>query len=346
MSDNITREPYRNAWYKQLADAVKKHDEEIAEMTPHLVPKVEEGDNGKILIAGEDGAFDWGQPPEELPVITEGDEGKVLKVDEGVPKWLEDSDAEIPPHTASDEGKMLSVNAQNGLEWKNVPTELLLITITENSGTYSADHTFTEIKNAINSGKNVVAFFNNTIFELYNVTTTTVSFLGIKGFHGITGDTIAGEMNSTLHELIVKMIAIKSTGVTLTVVNYWTALHIGLADGVTLQASTYRYLQSIFSNGECITVKYNDIILQPLKSTSDYTVLEFVNAVEGIKATVDANRLVTITEIPKLPAATSADEGKVLMVDSNGDYVLGTVASGFITDYSVLDVEITEESEE
>lgn len=124
MSDNITREPYRNAWYKQLADAVKKHDEEIAEMTPHLVPNVEEGDNGKILIAGEDGAFDWGQPPEELPVITEGDEGKVLKVDEGVPKWLEDKDAEIPSHTASDEGKMLSVNAQNGLEWKDVPTEI------------------------------------------------------------------------------------------------------------------------------------------------------------------------------------------------------------------------------
>lgn len=28
-----------------------------------------------------------------------------------------------------------------------------------------------------------------------------------------------------------------------------------------------------------------------------------------------------------LPAATSADEGKVLMVDSNGDYVLGTVSA-------------------
>jgi hypothetical protein len=32
--------------------------------------------------------------------------------------------------------------------------------------------------------------------------------------------------------------------------------------------------------------------------------------------------------IPSLPTATSADEGKVLMVDSNGDYVLGTVAGG------------------
>lgn len=55
---------------------------------------------------------------------------------------------------------------------------------------------------------------------------------------------------------------------------------------------------------------------------------------------------VATPSMPSLPTATSADEGKVLMVDSNGDYVLGTVSGGFITDYSVLDVEITQESEE
>ena len=51
--------------------------------------------------------------------------------------------------------------------------------------------------------------------------------------------------------------------------------------------------------------------------------------------------------IPSLPTATSADEGKVLMVDSNGDYVLGTVSGG-IPNYIPLntntyDVTITAE---
>ena len=31
-------------------------------------------------------------------------------------------------------------------------------------------------------------------------------------------------------------------------------------------------------------------------------------------------------DIPELPTATSADEGNVVMVDSNGHYVLGTVS--------------------
>ena len=74
MSDNITREPYRNAWYKQL-------QEEVSKMTPHLVPEVENDDNGKILVAGQEGTFGWAQPPKELPVATSADEGKVLMVD-------------------------------------------------------------------------------------------------------------------------------------------------------------------------------------------------------------------------------------------------------------------------
>ena len=47
-----------------------------------------------------------------------------------------------------------------------------------------------------------------------------------------------------------------------------------------------------------------------------------------------------------LPSATSADEGKVLMINSNGEYVLGTVASGYIVDFSIDDFEVSQTSEE
>lgn len=127
MSDNIIREPYRNAWYKQLSDNVEKLQNEIGEASEHLVPEVEEGDNGKILVAGEDG-YSWSQPPEELPEITSGDEGKVLKVDSGLPTWADDSDNELPAHTSTESGKVLKVDSEGGLEWGDIPSELPSVT--------------------------------------------------------------------------------------------------------------------------------------------------------------------------------------------------------------------------
>lgn len=104
MSDNITREPYRNAWYKQLKEAIENAE-------PRLVPVYSPEDADKILSIDEEGNQVWTQPPEELPLIHESDEGKVLKVDEGVPKWLEDKDAELPSATSADEGKVVMVDS-------------------------------------------------------------------------------------------------------------------------------------------------------------------------------------------------------------------------------------------
>lgn len=330
MSDNITREPYRNAWYKQLSDAVKKHDEEIAEMAPHLVPEVEEGDNGKILIAGEDGAFDWGQPPEELPVITEGDEGKVLKVDEGVPKWLEDTDS----------------------EW-------LLVNITRSGSspnfTYTTDKTYDEIRPYAEKGKCALLFNKGIYF--------------VRGLDVSTNNTIDFEEHIYLDSYLVS-----NTNV--------NGMNEGFAGGIQQNGFTIKSDNTIEPHLNVVyflrrfTMKYNDYFTEDVynkiktsisvssvpylrytvgskmyyflfsSSESNNTIMKFYNYELGLEATIGANRYCAITEIPKLPTPTSADEGKVLMVDSNGDYVLGTVASGFITDYSVLDVEITEESEE
>ena len=145
MSDNITREPYRNAWYKQLADAVKKHNEEIAEMRPHLVPEVEEDDNGKILIAGEDGAFNWGQPPEELPPSTQADNGKLLGVNsDGLPEWLTTPTGYIIDDTltlsnaaadAKTVGDSLSLKMNKGYRCESITFSTALNKYIDNTGT-------------------------------------------------------------------------------------------------------------------------------------------------------------------------------------------------------------------
>ena len=313
MSDNITREPYRNAWYKQLSDAVKKHDEEIAEMLPHLVPDVEEGDNGKILIADEEGAFDWGQPPEELPIITESDEGKVLKVDEGVPKWLEDKDAEIPSHTASDEGKMLSVNAQNALEWKDVPDDVMIVHFEDHTyasatpPVHSCDKTFAEIKAHIESGKTVLAIHKST-FPTGQTTEGTTINLYYAHTLPYTGT------NPEVMEFVSNSLGVEQSGV------------------------TTDYSQCI---GRTIRLNQDDTFT--ITTMTGYITSPNINAIGKFLKYTGVFQFEYV-DVRELPAATSADEGKVVMVDSNGDYVLGTVSGG-TPNYTPASLSLTENLE-
>lgn len=69
MSDNVTREPYRNAWYKQLQEAIKQHEDDMSslrneidtDIKPNLVPEVIEGDDGKVLKVKNNKA-EWAEP--------------------------------------------------------------------------------------------------------------------------------------------------------------------------------------------------------------------------------------------------------------------------------------------
>lgn len=273
MSDNITREPYRNAWYKQLSDAVKRHDEEIAEMTPHLVPNVEEGDNGKILIAGEDGAFDWGQPPEELPIITESDEGKVLKVDEGVPKWLEDSDSEY-----------------------------LLVTITRNGTspnfTYTADKTYDEIKAFAEVGKCILRY-SKSIFELDRIDTNFIRFR-----HQVSANETIYDTQPTFTRAYVKNVSRNIFEVynDETVLLLDTRLHFSMpfiiSDNEVLTDEIYGIIKDGYSD---VTLRFTDsngtYVMQYEKFENNNII--YSNSVNGYKATIGTDKVVHITEIPK-----------------------------------------------
>lgn len=291
MSDNITREPYRNAWYKQL-------QEEVSKITPHLVPEVENDDNGKILVAGQEGTFDWAQPPEELPVITESDEGKVLKVDDGVPKWLTDSD-----------------------------TEYLLVTITKNDNVYTADKEYSIIREFAIKGKAIV-IYDGLFYALARVADTFLLFARL--FPNNAGSTTGtydnyiyfGKGTDTFQQF-----NISENSIVYNNVRYQWSLPLTVTNGNKISTAEYAMLQRAI-NGVYSVAYYNNTVLALSKKNSGNTEFDFESSDGKVKAHIASNRTVTITTNNGIPTPTVADEGKVLMVDANGDYTLGTVQSG------------------
>ena len=61
----------------------------------------------------------------------------------------------------------------------------------------------------------------------------------------------------------------------------------------------------------------------------------------SIKFTYNNTEYDLATVLGALLTATSADEGKVLMIDSNGRCVLGTMSGGYPLSYTVLSTNVT-----
>lgn len=266
MSDNITREPYRNAWYKQLQDAIE-------EAEPRLVPEYNAEDSGKILSVNEEGKQVWTQPPEELPLIQESDEGKVLKVDDGVPKWLTDSDSE-----------WLVVNAVRSGSSPNY--------------TYTVNKTYDEIKPFADKGKAVLVYGNNNwvfYLELSSTPGNQIKFVRSVSYVG-----------GALTDGYKYCVSIRDRYFTIdnnNVVTYTDEMQYvnitptPITDGSTMTEVNYNFIK-VSHIGICT---YNGKYLYLSNVNSANTEFDFINENEGIKAHIDANRLVTITEIPKYP---------------------------------------------
>ena len=104
------------------------------------LPSFNESDNGKILkINGESGKLGWEQQGGLLPQVTSADNGKVLAVKDGA--WAADSN-------------------------------LFVVTVTNNS----SDKSKTEIVDAVNAGKVVVARKNGSTYAFNYYDTTNAYF--------------------------------------------------------------------------------------------------------------------------------------------------------------------------
>ena len=72
---------------------------------------------------------------------------------------------------------------------------------------------------------------------------------------------------------------------------------ISVTDGQTLTEGNYTAIKTFVTYTLPCYLLYDNKFLYISKCNSTKTEFEFANVVEGIKATVDANRLVTITAL-------------------------------------------------
>ena len=124
----------------------------------NLIPDITQADEGKVLMADENGEPKWTSIPSQLPTIS-GNNGKVLKVNSGATgvEW-DDESTDLPSVSSTDNGDVLTV--VEGQWAKATPSgggEEYLVTYSINGETVTCDKSFADIKEAWEAGKKLVA---------------------------------------------------------------------------------------------------------------------------------------------------------------------------------------------
>lgn len=117
------------------------------------LPEYSSSSQGKVLSVDSDGDLEWASlPPAELPAYTSSDGGKVLSVNSGGTgvEWDEPQSG-VPTYGSGDAGKVLTVNSGGtGVEWSE---GVMVVHILNEDGSVVLDKNWTEIKDALDSGK-------------------------------------------------------------------------------------------------------------------------------------------------------------------------------------------------
>lgn len=95
-------------------------------------------------------------------------------------KYVDDSVAaagNVPPSTQADQGKVLTVDAQGVAAWASANSDaVVIVTMTEAGGVITADKTVAEIKAEHDKSKEVIALYNNAVYQLTYASNTEVDF--------------------------------------------------------------------------------------------------------------------------------------------------------------------------
>lgn len=308
------------------------------------LPDIQSGDAGKVLTVNqaEDGT-EWAEVPKELPAVSSVDEGKALMVNSSG-NWVADNiPNELPSVTSADEGKILAVDELGNWN-KETPPPI---------GAYSIRGSGVPTSSIF---ANVGDFYCDTVTSKlyqcsqYNSPTTllnkTVSFNTPLNFSDVTED---AEYN-----IVFTYGTNNSNGIKLT------------TDGKMYykNSGTGNYTQ-IYYNGSWGNIYARELSITGGNDVENQSLLNFIQhngSVSGTGSTwievkasddriptvtsADENKVMTVnssgnwtaSNIPnELPAVTVADEGKVLTVDSQGTWFAGNSSSGSVmhTGYGV-----------
>ena len=121
------------------------------------IPAHTSADEGKMLSVDSNNALTWADVPTELPPYDGTNINEVLKVN-GQGTGLEwRIDESLPSSTTADSGKVLTVDSSGNAAWATAQSGIngFKVTFTVSGGTYTADKTYSEIIAAINSGEYV-----------------------------------------------------------------------------------------------------------------------------------------------------------------------------------------------